>query len=251
MNPRRRVRVVLVRPENPANVGAVARVVRNTGLLGLRLVCPGDWRTLECWRSAWGAHEVLEQAGVFDDLAGALHGAAYVAALSGRAEGRAPLIDVREMASELAALDPEQDACLVFGPETTGLTSDELLLCGRATRIPSHPEQPSLNLSHAAMVACYEVYRAPLSRPPSTALLATHDQKEALLGLWLAGLRGVAALPRGDLRGLREWRRFFSRLDLTPRELGLLSHVARKMAARAAPAARPAGDLQGGDPHVS
>lgn len=250
MTSRRRVWVVLVRPENPANVGAVARVVRNTGLSGLRLVCPGDWRTLECWRSAWGAHEVLEQAAVFDGLADALSGAAYVAALSGRAEGQTPLVDVREMALELCGLDPEQDACLVFGPETTGLSSDELRLCGRPTRIPSHPEQPSLNLSHAAMVACYEVYRAPQPHASASPPRATHDQKETLLGLWLAGLQGVEALPRGDLRGLVEWRRFFARLDLTPRELGLLSHVARKMA-RAEPGRRRAGDLQGGDPHVS
>ena len=234
MNARRRVHVVLVRPENPSNVGAVARVVRNTGLAGLRLVRPGDWRTLECWRSAWGAHEVLEQAEVFEELAGALHGAAYVAALSGRADAERPLLDVREMALEIAGLGAEQDACLVFGPETSGLSSDELLLCGRPTRIPAHPEQPSLNLSHAAMVACYEVYRALAARPGATALRATHDQKQALLGLWLQGLQGVEALPKGDLRGLREWRRFFGRLDLTPRELSLLSHVARKMAARSA-----------------
>jgi tRNA/rRNA methyltransferase len=138
----------------------------------------------------------------------------------------------------------------VFGPETTGLSVDELLLCGRPTRIPSHPEQPSLNLSHAAMVACYEVYRAQHPRPPATAQRATHDQKESLLELWLQGLQGVEALPRGDLRGLREWRRFFSRLDLTPRELGLLSHVARKMA-RAGSGTRRADGLQGGNPHVS
>ena len=48
------VRVVLVRPETPQRRGA-ARVVRNTGLAGLDLVDPGDWRTVECWRTAWGA----------------------------------------------------------------------------------------------------------------------------------------------------------------------------------------------------
>ncbi len=67
-----RVRVVLVRPELPANVGACARVVRNAGLAGLDLVAPGDWRTVDCWRTAWGAQDVLEEARSFDDLAGAL-----------------------------------------------------------------------------------------------------------------------------------------------------------------------------------
>ena len=83
-----RVRVVLVRPENAANVGACARVVRNAGAEGLDLVDPGDWRTVECWRTAWGAHEVLEEARVFPDLASALGGVALAVALSGRRAGR-------------------------------------------------------------------------------------------------------------------------------------------------------------------
>ena len=116
-----RVEVVLVRPESPANVGAAARVVRNTGLHGLVIVDPGDWRTVECWRTAWGAQEVLEHARTAPDLASALGGAGYVAALSGRRTGGAPALDVRVMADEVAGLGPEEVAELVFGPETAGL----------------------------------------------------------------------------------------------------------------------------------
>ena len=78
------VRVVLVRPEAPVNVGAAARIVRNAGLAGLDLVGPGDWRTVECWRTAWGAHDVLEQARVFPDLASAVSAAGYVLGFTGR-----------------------------------------------------------------------------------------------------------------------------------------------------------------------
>src|SRR4029450_11781825 len=122
------VRVVLVRPELPANVGACARVVRNTGLSGLDLVEAGDWRTIECWRTAWGAQDVLEEARSFDDLAGAVEGASYVAALSGKAAGGAAGGDVREMGGGGAALDAADGAALVLGPETTGLTQAELAL---------------------------------------------------------------------------------------------------------------------------
>jgi tRNA C32,U32 (ribose-2'-O)-methylase TrmJ len=47
------VRIVLARPENPANVGAAARAIANAGLAGLDLVAPCDWRTVESWRTAW------------------------------------------------------------------------------------------------------------------------------------------------------------------------------------------------------
>jgi tRNA/rRNA methyltransferase len=225
-----RVRVVLVRPELPANVGACARVVRNAGLAGLDLVAPGDWRTVDCWRTAWGAQEVLEQARAFDDLAGALTGASYVAALSGKAVGGARARDVREMASEVAALDPADTAVLVFGPETTGLTHAELALCGRAVRIPSHPAQPSLNLSHAVAIAAYEVFRADRPAAPQPRR-ATHGEKEHMLGLLHAGLSAVRALPEANREGFfEEWRALFQRADLTPKEVTLLEHMARKMA---------------------
>lgn len=226
---RPRAFVVLVRPETDVNVGAVARVVRNTGLDGLRLVRPGDWRTIACWRSAKGAHEVLEQARVYDDLETALADAGYVAALSGRAEPGRPVLDVREMAADLARLPAEQSACLVFGPEAHGLGHDELALCGRIARIPSHPQQPSLNLSHAVMVAAHEVFRAVQGRPPAGPPRASLAEKLAFLELWREGLRAAAAMPRGDERAFEDWQRLFGRLDLTAHELGLFRHLAHRL----------------------
>jgi tRNA/rRNA methyltransferase len=224
-----RLRVVLVRPESPANVGAAARIVRNTGLAGLDLVDPGDWRTVECWRTAWGAHEVLEQARVFPDLATAVASAGYVVGFTGRREQGVPTLDVREAAAEAAGLDPDDEAACVFGPETSGLTRDELALCGRRATIPSHPDQPSLNLSHAVMVAAYEFFRARGQAPPGPRR-ASHAEKEALLGLLRQGLLALHALPPGDSEPyFQEWRRLVQRADLTARELNLLEHMARKM----------------------
>jgi tRNA/rRNA methyltransferase len=225
-----RVRVVLVRPEAPANVGAAARIVRNTGLAGLDLVDPGDWRTVECWRTAWGAQEVLEQARVFPDLAAAVRAAGLVVAFTGRREGGVAVLDVRDAAGELAGLAAEEAAALVFGPETSGLTQDEMAACGRRAVIPSHPDQPSLNLSHAVMVAAYEVFRARARVPPGPRR-ATHEEKEALLDLLRTGLGALGALPPDNPESyFREWREMVQRADLTPRELRLLEHMARKMA---------------------
>ena len=226
-----RVEVVLVRPESPANVGAAARAVRNGGLHGLVLVDPGDWRTVECWRTAWGAHDVLEQARLAPDLASAVAGAGYVAALSGRRTPGVPVLDVREMADEVAGLGPEDAAALVFGPETTGLADVDLAGCGRRVLIPADAAQPSLNLSHAVMVAAYEVFRA--RRAPVTApRLSTHAEKESMLALLREGLRAIEALPAVNAEGaFEEWRALFQRAALTPREARLLEHMARKMKA--------------------
>jgi tRNA C32,U32 (ribose-2'-O)-methylase TrmJ len=96
--------------------------------------------------------------------------------------------------------------------------------------IPSDPGQPSLNLSHAVMVAAYEVFRAG-RRPADRPRLVRHEEKEALLELWTRGLRAVGALPvTNPGPALRDWHSLLSRMDLTPRELRLLEHAARKMA---------------------
>ncbi len=225
-----RVRVVLVRPETSANVGACARVVRNTGASGLDLVSPGDWRTVDCWRTAWGAHEVLEEARAFDGLAAALGGASIAVALTGRRPSGPPVADVREAAAEIAGLGREETAALVFGPETTGLTNDEIALCGRCATIPSHPAQPSFNLSHAVAIAAYEVLRASRRSEGDARARATHDQKEHLLELLRAGLLAIEALPRTNTEGyFADWRALVQRSDLTAKELKLLEHAARKM----------------------
>jgi tRNA/rRNA methyltransferase len=226
-----RVRVVLVRPETAANVGACARVVRNTGACGLDLVEPGDYRTVECWRTAWGAHDVLEQARVFDDLSAALAGVSLAVAFSGRPRSGAPVEDVRDAAGAIAGLGRDALAALVFGPEASGLTGDELALCGRVASIPADPAQPSYNLSHAVAIAAYEVSRASsgraLGRPRA---LATHDQKERLLALLEAGLAAVEALPRANRASyFAGWRALVQRIDLSPKELKLLEHLARKL----------------------
>jgi TrmH family RNA methyltransferase len=229
--PRAEVRLVLVRPETPGNVGACARVVRNGGLAGLDLVDPGDWRTVECWRTAWGAHEVLESARVFPSLDAALAEATWVGGLSGR-PGGAPAMDVREMAAAVAALSGDDRVALVLGPEAAGLSKAELARCGRAVLIPAHPDQPSLNLSHAAAVAAYEVFRA-ARRPDPRPRAATRAEKTHMLDLLREGLLRIEALPRANTDGyFQEWEALFLRADLTPKEVRLLEHMARKMPRR-------------------
>lgn len=224
------IRVVLVRPERPDNIGATARVIRNTGLRGLDLVAPGDWRTIETWRTAWGAHEVLEQARVFPDLRSAVAEAAWVAALSGRSEeGGVPVMDVREMAAEAASLHPQEQGAVVFGPEASGLSLEEIAICGRRVRIPSHPGQPSLNLSHAVMVTAYEIFRADRRTPPGSRR-ATHEAKTHALDLLKEALVRLGALPeRRTGHFARSWEAMIRRADLTPRELALLEHMCRKI----------------------
>jgi tRNA/rRNA methyltransferase len=223
------VRIVLVRPEQPANIGAAARAAANMGLAGLDLVAPGDWRTVEAWRMAWGAQSLLESARVFSSLDQALADAVYTAGLTGRPGKRVAPMDVREMASEVASLAPEAPVALVFGPESQGLNERELLACQRRVSIRTDPRQPSLNLAQAVMVTAYELFTTsarpaePRERAPASEVTpALESLREALLAI------GFLPADNPEARFV-EWREIFGRAGLSSREVSLIRALARRL----------------------
>lgn len=233
------VRIVLVRPENSANIGAAARAIANMGLAGLDLVSPGDWRTVEAWRMAWRAEDTLEQARVFGSLDEALTGAVYTAGLTGRSGGRVEPATVGAMAEEIASLAPEAPVSLVFGPESKGLTERDLLRCQRRVRIPSHPAQPSLNLAQAVMVAAYEIFvRGPEPRDATperggraeSAGRAEQGEIERALGSLRDAMLEIGFLPVENPEArFVEWRELFGRAGVSAREVKLILALARRI----------------------
>jgi TrmH family RNA methyltransferase len=226
-----RVRVVLNHPESASNVGAVARVIANTGLAGLDLVQPCDFRTVEAWRMAWRSEDVLEQVRVFESLEPALANAVYVAGFAGRKGTKVEPITPRRMAAEIAELDENAEAAIVFGCESRGLTEEELGLCPRRVRIPSHPRQPSLNLAQAVMIAAYEIFLASKEAPPARGPeRATSGESELALVAFRNALLEIGFLPAQHPEArFVEWREIFGRAGLTPREARVLLALARRI----------------------
>ena len=227
------VRIVLVRPEHSANIGAAARAIANMGLSGLDLVSPGDWRTVEAWRMAWRAEDTLEQARVFDSLDQALDGSVYTAGLTGRSGGRVDPIAVRAMAEQIASLPSEAAVSLVFGPESKGLTEKDLLRCQRRVRIPSHSAQPSLNLAQAVMVTAYEVLVSglePEASPSQHPKRAEQADVERALGSLRDAMLEIGFLPaeNPEVRFV-EWRELFGRAGVSEREVKLILALARRI----------------------
>jgi TrmH family RNA methyltransferase len=226
-----RVRVVLNRPESASNIGAVARVISNTGLAGLDLVKPCDFRTVEAWRMAWRSEDILEQTRVFESLEEACGGAVFVAGFAGREGKKVEPITPREAAREIAKLGEDAEAAIVFGSESRGLSEQELGLCQRRVRIPSHPRQPSLNLSQAVMVAAYEIYLASSEAPaPSSLPRATAGEAEVALTAFREALLEIGFVPADHPESrFIEWRELFGRAGLTPRETRVLLALARRI----------------------
>ncbi len=178
-----RIEIVLSRPRFGGNVGAAARVVKNMGLGGLRLVSLEKDAMPEARMFAVGAVDILENAPIFDTLEEALAGAGIIFGTSRRVKSsRVRIMTPREAVAHILENLGKDRALIVFGPEDTGLTSRELSLCHGIISIPADERYPSLNLAQAVMVLSYDLRMAAGGPFPVTSFGApTPEEKEQML----------------------------------------------------------------------
>jgi TrmH family RNA methyltransferase len=180
------VRIVLVETSHPGNIGAAARAMKTMGLADLALVRPKHFPSEEATARATGADDVLARATVHDTLVDAIAECGYVVGASARLRTVALTIaDPREAAGEIWRRWPTDKAAIVFGPEQSGLTNDDLARCHALLHIPTSAEFSSLNLAMAVQVVSYELRmgmpdRAPPRGPETDSRLATAAELEGL-----------------------------------------------------------------------
>ncbi|MEO1921974.1 MAG: RNA methyltransferase [Sphingomonadaceae bacterium] len=148
--------IVLVRPQLGENIGKAARAMRNFGLTEMRLVAPRDgWPNPAAGPAASGADDVLEGARVFDSLGEAVSDCAHVYATTVRKRGVTKPVVTPEEAAHAIHADSGRSA-LVFGPERSGLETDDVALARTILTVPIDPEFGSLNLAQAVILCAYE-----------------------------------------------------------------------------------------------
>ncbi|HKD55454.1 MAG TPA: RNA methyltransferase, partial [Steroidobacteraceae bacterium] len=180
------IRIVLVAPSHPGNIGAAARAMKNMALGTLVLVNPRHFPHPEATARASGADDVLAAARVVPSLQAALDGCGYVVATTSRDRDQYfRVTDARAAAVRLVSEARRSPAAVVFGAERTGLTNEELEAAHALVRIPASPEYPSLNLAMAVQLVAYEVFRASgaavePAAAPVAAPLATAQELERL-----------------------------------------------------------------------
>jgi len=148
--------IVLVRPQLGENIGKAARAMLNFGLTEMRLVAPRDgWPNPDAGPAAAGADIVLERARVFDTLAEAVADCAHVYATTVRKRGvTKPVVTPEEAAAEIHRAQGR--SAIVFGPERSGLETEEVALCRCILTVPINPDFASLNLAQAVILCAYE-----------------------------------------------------------------------------------------------
>ncbi|HEX6740708.1 MAG TPA: RNA methyltransferase [Sphingomicrobium sp.] len=177
--------IVLVRPQLGQNIGKAARAMLNFGLTELRLVAPRDgWPNPDAGPAASGADRVLADAQLFDTVEAAIADCSQAFASTVRRRDLVmSVIGPAEMAERIA-VSPERTAIL-FGPERSGLETEEVALANAIVTVPINPEFASLNLAQAVILLAYEwSRRSELAQPPAKALEvpAPHGELDGLIG---------------------------------------------------------------------
>lgn len=214
-----RLRVVLVDPENPLNVGFVARAMKCFGAEELVVAASGRWKSMPAQARVTGeaALDVLDAARFVPRLEDALAGCAAAAAFSRRPSS------LRRAEVELPAAPPlPGKTALVFGRESSGLTLEESALCPVLARIPMR-EGLSLNLGQAVAVALFAWSPQAGARPRSRAVPPAGLDR--MLDLWHFLEPRLTASSRFTAGRLRRIRQLLYRLTLDDEELDLLFGV--------------------------
>jgi tRNA/rRNA methyltransferase len=229
--------VVLVRPQTAANLGAVARVMRNLGLSDLALVAPeAEVDDPRGRLLATHSEDILERARVVPDLDAAVGDCLLVVGTSARTGGlfrRQSAGPPEEILPRLLPALAAGPAALVFGPESCGLSNDEVTRCHHLVHIPTDEAHPALNLAQAVAICLYELRRAwlaqarPTPPPERPAEFAAQEQMFARLRTALEEIHFLYG-PKADSL-MHALRHLLGRAQPTEMEVKLLLGLARQI----------------------
>lgn len=225
------IRIVLVEPSHPGNIGAVARAMKNMGLERLVLVNPRQFPHSEATARASGADDVLAQAHLVASVAEAVAGCGFIVATTSRTRDQYfRVADVREAAERVLSESRRGPAAVLFGSERAGLTNEQLEAAHLLIRIPASEAYPSLNLAMAVQIVAYELFRARgvrIDTAPAAGPLADPVEMERLYGHLAQVLEEVDFRDRtqGGTHLMARLRRLFQRAALDRNEVNILRGI--------------------------
>ncbi len=229
------IRIVLLNTTHPGNIGGAARAMKNMCLESLVLVSPREFPGEEATARAAGADDILSRARVCDSLDEALQGCHLVIGSSARSRRIAwPMLDPPTAAARLVSEAAAGEVALLFGPERTGLTNEQLDRCHFLVSIPANPEFSSLNLAGAVQVLAYELRLASrgsvLPREDGVSSgdspLASADDLQRLYEHLEETLIQIQFLdPQNPRKLMRRLTRLYNRARLDSNELNILRGI--------------------------
>lgn len=216
--------VILVRPENPLNIGLVARHMKNTGFVRLRLV--GVSGIADASRkTAVHAREILDSARIYDRLGQATADLEVVFAATSKRRKNFSLFSLEDAVKKLSLFPDSTKVGLIFGNERTGLTSEDLKYSSYRFAIPQATKQPSYNLAAAVLVTLFHIYSRERALPEGVELERPlrRDEQMDCIRIILGKLENKGFIHKTNKKHVSEMiYDLFGRLSMTEKDKKLL-----------------------------
>jgi len=223
--------IILIEPENPGNIGAVARVMKNFGFRKLVLINPKtDIRSSDTVCRAKHAQDILERAKIADWSF--LDRMDYLVATTAKLGTdynipRSPLTP-EQLAEKI---NIKQKIGIVIGREGKGLLNREIKMCDFVVSIPAHSKYPTLNISHALGIILHELYKEHGKSKSNSHIEVANRKYKDVLNKKTAELLDKLDFTTPEKKQTQKivWKRIFGKAMLTKREafavLGFLSKI--------------------------
>jgi len=219
---------ILVRPQMAENIGSVARAIKNFNIKNLRMVNPRcNWPNQKALATSVGAKDILKSVKIYDSVEKSIGDLDLIFASSSRIRKvNKKIITVSNLKTKI---DKKRKIGILFGPEASGLSNDEISCADYLVKIPSNKKFSSLNLSHSAIIFCFEIFQYFSNKKIKyktgyKSLIAKKSEVNKFLSFIIKGLDQKGFLQPDHKRQsmIRNINNIFHRLNLSEQEIRIL-----------------------------
>jgi len=222
------IHFILVRPHMGENIGSVARALKNFNITKLRIVNPKcNWPNQKALATSVGAKDILKTSKIYNSVEKSISDLDIVFASTSRIRKvNKKIISILDLKTKVKK---KQRIGIIFGPEASGLSNDEISYADYLVKIPTNNKFSSLNLSHSAIIFCFQLFQYYSNKKTfynSTykSSMATKSQVNNFLDFIINGLDKKGFLQPNHKRKsmLRNIYNIFHRINLSEQEIRIL-----------------------------
>ena len=219
---------ILVRPQMGENIGSVARAIKNFNIKNLRIVNPQcPWPSPKALATSVGAKDILKSAKIYHSIEKSINDLDVIFASSSRIRKvNKKIISVSSLKTKIQS---KRKIGILFGPEASGLSNDEIICADYLVKIPNNEKFSSLNLSHSAIIFCFELFQhfsknEVKYKTAYKSSLAKKSEVNKFLNFIIKGLDKKGFLQPNHKRQsmIRNINNIFHRLGLSEQEIRIL-----------------------------
>jgi tRNA/rRNA methyltransferase len=219
---------ILVRPQLGENIGSVARGIKNFNIKNLRIVNPRCvWPNQKALATSVGAKDILRSSKIYNSLDKSVGDLDIIFASTSRIRKvNKKIISVFDLKKKIKK---DQKIGIIFGPEASGLSNDEVNFADYLVKIPTNNEFSSLNLSHSSIIFCFVLFqffsnKKIIYKSKYKSSIATKSAVNKFLKFIIKNLDKKGFLQPDHKRRsmLRNINNIFHRMNLSEQEIRIL-----------------------------